>query len=450
MRQVTSEILDRQPPCDELAEQSLIGCLVYEPACWPKVQPLVDPSDFYGAAHSTIAEVVWNLFANRITPDPTTILGALKSHRQEPSQPAWAFVIAEAVENSTGLNAETYARSIREKATLRKVRDVALDMLQRAYDPAADAGEIIESAAVKGQRLKAGLVGDTATTLERAAFAHIETLTARESPLVELGVADLDQAVGGGVERGELIVLAARPSHGKSAVALQAVHTITAIGYPALIISEEMSDMACGKRAIQFATPTAIEHWRSNTKEVIADVSEHFHQRSPAHIVRSAGSSDRACDLIRRYVRDEGVKMVVVDYAQLISGAGKTRYEQITNMSIAFRQVTSECNVILLLLCQLNREIEKRDTFTPKLSDLRDSGQFEQDADVIVFMVWPRKLDNTKPANEYQFFVAKNRNRPIVTPAFQCVFEPSRQMFSRAIPEATPFNPDEYDDWNNR
>jgi replicative DNA helicase len=225
-----------------------------------------------------------------------------------------------------------------------------------------------------------------------------------------------------------LILLAARPSHGKSAVALQCIHEVTSHGRAAMMISEEMSALALGKRVIQYASDVPSEYW-THDANVQTHLADHFAGRADCLVVESCRTAEKAADEIRRGVEKHGVTFAVVDYAQLLGSKGNSRYEQITNTSITLRQVASQCKIPLLVLVQLSRAIEGRATFTPMMSDLKDSGQFEQDADVILFLCWPHRLDSTKDPNEYLFFVGKNRNRGIIKPAMKCRFEPGRQMF---------------------
>jgi replicative DNA helicase len=111
----------------------------------------------------------------------------------------------------------------------------------------------------------------------------------------------------------------------------------------------------------------------------------------------------------------------------LPASKGKTSYERVTQTSIALRQAANDTGCLLLVLCQLSRDIEHRTQFVPMPSDLKDSGQLEQDADVITFLVWPHRIESSKDPQDFQVWVAKNRNRPINQTMVECRFEPSRQ-----------------------
>lgn len=289
------------------------------------------------------------------------------------------------------------------------------------------------------------------TTLLDATSLYLQRLTAGKIDLIELGLGSVDNALGGGVEKGELVILAARPSHGKSAVALQVIHNWTRQNRPCVMVSEEMSAIALGKRTLQFASDTPQEYWFKSHRELEQDVADHFADRAPCYVVESCRTAKAAAEAVRVMVKEKKVQCAVIDYAQLLTGEGKSRYEQVTNTSICMRQLASELNIVVLLLCQLGSDVEKRPKgFRPVLSDIKDSGQFGQDADVIMFLCWPHRLDSKRDANEYQFFMSKNRNRGINTPLVQCKFTPSRQMFKDQEPADKKNYEKSFDSWNDR
>lgn len=269
------------------------------------------------------------------------------------------------------------------------------------------------------------------TTLRKAAGKYLAELASGKETLIDTGIPELDYSLGGGVAPGEMVIVAARPSHGKSAVALQMAHTFSGDGLPVVVISEEMSAMALGKRAIQYISDTPEEHWKVRLDVVAEQLDSHFKDRAEVYVVESCGSVERACEEVEKHVKEHEVKVAVIDYAQLLQAKGKGRYEQITVVSQHLRMLASRLQIVVVVLAQLNRSIEERKKFVPMMSDIKETGQLEQDADVIVFGVWPHRIDSTNDPKEYQFFVAKNRNRAIVQPAFKCVFEPSRQRLKQ-------------------
>lgn len=277
--------------------------------------------------------------------------------------------------------------------------------------------------------------GNTAKlhTFQDAAIGYLDSIEQPGNELVSMGIPELDLTMGGGAAFGEMVVIGARPGHGKTCIGLQAATAAMNQGYPCLILSEEMTAIAVGKRVVQRATAIPEERWLSEREAVRSQVTDYIGGlKSPCYIADPCHTAKKASETIRMAVQQHGVRVVVVDYAQLLQDAGKGRYEQVSNTSVALKQTTLEHNIVLIALCQLNRAMEKRERMEPKVSDLRDSGQIEQDADVILFLLWPHRCDPQRDANEYLIYHAKNRNRGIKNPVVKCHFEPSRQIVSDA------------------
>lgn len=291
-------------------------------------------------------------------------------------------------------------------------------------------------------------------TLESSVEKYIQRVERGTGKLLPLEVPDVDYAIGGGCEKGELVVVAARPSHGKSAFALQVVHSATSEQVPSLIISEEMSSIMLGKRTLQYMTDIPEEHWTRSTEKLRRDAELFFEKRSHCYVAESCGSIDAAERAIREAVKNRGVQLVAVDYAQLLRSSGKSRYEQVTNTSITLRGLASELGIVVLMLAQLSRGVEERarkssnGAFIPCIADIKDTGQIEQDADVILLLCWPHRLDPRKPANEFLVWVGKNRNRAIMQQSVKCRFLPSRQRFEIEKPKAIEVpHYSEFDEW---
>lgn len=273
------------------------------------------------------------------------------------------------------------------------------------------------------------------TTLLDAMKSYKEKIKTGNNGLITLGISELDYALEGGVEKGEMIILAARPSHGKSAVGLQCIHHWTSEGRPCVIVSEEMAALALGKRSIQFVSDIPQEHWFDLLPHLESQIEHYGATHAKTIVLEGCGTADAAKQAIERAVQQHGVECVVVDYAQLLGSPGKDRYHQMTTMSLTLRQIASSQKIVLMALCQMSRDIESRNSFNPQLSDIKETGQLEQDADVIIFLCWPHKLDINEPVNKYQFFVRKNRNRGINASVVTCRFLPSRQQIVESKPE---------------
>jgi len=289
--------------------------------------------------------------------------------------------------------------------------------------------------------------GPKATSLADAAEKYIQSLRSGKEVLIKTGIPGLDRALNGGVASGEVVVLAARPSHGKTMVAMQCVHQWSREGHKCLVISEEMAAMALGKRMLQFMSDVPEENWTREQSEL--DEVLRFYRETSAEctVLEECFTVEVVCQQIAKYAA-QGVKRIIVDYIQLLGAEGKSEYDRVTNASKMLKACAKQNDVLLILLAQLSREIEKRPKFVPKTSDLRASGQIEQDADVILFLVWPHRIESKLPPNEFLLFVAKNRNRGVNDAVVKCRIEPSRQMLTEERAADMPNYESAFDAWN--
>jgi archaellum biogenesis ATPase FlaH len=273
-------------------------------------------------------------------------------------------------------------------------------------------------------------------TIKQATNEVVENIGNARHDLMSLGIPRLDYALEGGVDKGELVLIGARPSHGKSAIAMQMAHHMTQY-FPVGIVSQEMSALALGKRTLQFVSSVPKVKWEQEKHKLQEDVAKHFKDREEGFILEGVRNILELCEQAIALQQKEGIKTLFVDYAQIVEGVGRSTYERVSDVSVRLRKLASETGLVLVTLAQLSRDVEKRNDFIPVCRDLKDSGQLEQDADVIMFGVWPYKIsqDEKTDKNKYQFFIAKNRNRSIVEHGFDVYFEPSRQMYLPADTE---------------
>lgn len=272
----------------------------------------------------------------------------------------------------------------------------------------------------------------TSVSMKDSAYAFIDKLTQSKPLWHRSGIAALDISIDG-IGPGEVCVVAARPGHGKSAVAFQWVDQVARDGVPALVISEEMSHEEIGKRRIQTISHLPDVHWRTEIDGLKQAVDEWYASRAPVHVVESCNSIDRCEEVVRQFAGIHGVKFVVIDYLQLLTARG-TRYEAVTEMSRRIKQLARQTGVGLMLLSQLSRSVEQEGR-EPKLSDLRESGQIEQDADMVIFLQWCRKcgpppkgVDKDVWQKTYKIICAKRRNGPIRRDRLELTFDPERQI----------------------
>lgn len=264
--------------------------------------------------------------------------------------------------------------------------------------------------------------------LQEAVVEFIQQESQKDK-LLPLGLPDVDKALGGGVLQGEMVIVAGRPSHGKTVAAMQALESLATVT-PGLMLSEEMSTPALAQRTICGFTAIQQDDWQTQRDIVMRDAEHHFERMHPILVCESSGTVERAIEAIEKAKSEYGIGAVAVDYVQLLKGKGVGRYEQVSDTSTKLKQAAIRNAVVILAVCQLNRSVEsnQRKSTSPRMSDLRDSGQLEQDADVILFVEW---LHRTSPQShkpdEYRITVGKNRNRPIVQSIIDCVFIPERQ-----------------------
>ena len=282
----------------------------------------------------------------------------------------------------------------------------------------------------------------------KEASDRINAIRNKPDVLLSTGLDDLDAAMGGGIGQGEVVVVAARPSHGKSSLLLNMMLQMADDGCPCMLVSEEMRADMLAERLVYMSTTIPKSLWGERSDDVIEDVANFWGgSRRPLLIAEHCGDIEKVCQAIREAKDNHGVKVAAVDYLQLVRGRGSGRYEQVTSVSVALKQCAVECGVTLLLAAQLGRGMDKRGDMTPRYSDLRESGQIEQDADVILFGVWPIKDDPEYAGSdllpfsaeqEYRVFVGKNRNRGIRKALVGVGFDASRQTFYDAPAESLP------------
>lgn len=237
--------------------------------------------------------------------------------------------------------------------------------------------------------------------------------------VIPFGIPELDHSVDG-IGPGQLCIVAGRPSHGKSLLGLQWADQAARLGHRALFISEEMSAGEIGQRVALWGT------LENDDDRILTAARKRYAGVNRPQLVTHLGDMDAVERCIEYHHTQFGVDCIVVDYLQLLGGANG-RYEIVSDISRRLKRITGRLGLHTMVLCQTNRQIEARDCKIPQNSDLRESGQIEQDADLIIFGVWPARFDgSTADPNEYWFFCTKRRNGPIRTPAVQSAIQPER------------------------
>jgi replicative DNA helicase len=379
------------------------------PELMDRIPDVLTLADYFSDLHQEIQRAIWLLRDEGIEPDPVAVASKLEQIGSQ-ATPTYLMEILDTVPHSA--NVLHYAGIVARHARRRNVIEIGQQLIDRAYDPRRDDQEIVDDAFATAAKMADSLQlqAKGTKTVQRIANEVIERYSRGETPRVSWGIEMIDEVIDG-VSLGSLVVLGARPRHGKSMVALQWLDSASEKGIPGLMISEEMMDDQIGDRTLMYLSDIPHESHKDNHQSLAVEAHDYFAKRAPVVVVQKCSKVAKAEKAIYRACRSHGVKIVAVDYAQLIDGDGDNEEQRISNVSKRMKQAAVRHGIIVLLLAQLNRQIEHRDNPTPKLSDLKGSGGLEADADLVLFPYWPAKFDEgyANP-DEYRIVVAKDRN----------------------------------------
>ena len=417
----------------DYAEKLLIGSSLVEfEKCREAIADL-DRSAIVSDAHRTILEAMAQLANEQRPVDAATVFDRLTEIGKVPEIPEGVNYLLELMDQSEGYSPSHVAEwveIINTKGEVRRFQQGLEDLAKLAASGAAieglrsnllRLGEALPQVGYRRERLMSDAVRE-----------YVSQISTGKAETMQVGIPCLDDAIGG-TAPGELIVIGGRPGQGKSLLALQWLEEATGHGIPGLIISEEMSALSLAKRTVQRIMP---ESGRNDHEQLTIEIQRHFEGRAPLLIAESCGSVDVAERAIAAAVRRYGIKICAVDYAQLLKGSGATQYERVSDVSTRMKRAATKHEIVILLLCQLSRSIESRPSAVPQLSDLRDSGQLEQDADVVLFAQWPAKVDPSyRDSTEYRIYQAKNRSRGIGHAIVQMRINPGRQRLDPWEPQ---------------
>jgi replicative DNA helicase len=428
------------PPHSVEAEQSVLGGLLLDNNAWDKVADVVREGDFYRADHRLIYRHISKLIDAARPADVVTMSENLRSSGELVDAGGIEYLNALARNTPSAANIRRYAEIVRDRAVLRGLVEVATDIADSAYSPMGkDASTLVDEAESKifaiseaGERGKQGFVA--MPPLLTQVVERIDLLYNRDNPSditgIPTGFKDLDRLTSG-LQPGDLVIVAGRPSMGKTAFALNiGEHVALSAGLPVGIFSMEMSGTQLVMRLLgsvgrldQHRVRTGRledEDWRRLT-DAVGKLNE-----APIHIDETAALNAlelraRARRLHRQYGR---MGLIIVDYLQLMSAAsqGENRATEISEISRSLKALAKELQVPVMALSQLNRSLEQRPNKRPVMSDLRESGAIEQDADIIFFIYRDEVYNADSPdKGRAEIIIGKQRNGPIgtVTLTFQ-------------------------------
>jgi len=419
--------LDKLPPQNIEAEQSILGAILIDNDALPKALEILDPEDFYKQSHRKIFNVMIELFEKSEPIDMITLTDDLKRRDEMEAVGGISYLSSLVNMIPTAANVKYHSKIVREKALLRGLLRSATEIAGRVYEDNLDAEELVDYAErsifdISDKRIKASFV--TLKEVIKDSFEMIERLYDKKETVsgVPSGFRDLDDLTTG-FQKGDLIVIGGRPSMGKTAFSLNvAQHVGLELKEPVAIFSLEMA-----KEQLAF---------RMLCSEAMVDSSsirKGFIKKEDWHKLTSAASNLTGAPIFiddssginalelrakaRRLKMEHGLSLVIVDYLQLMRGRGsfERREQEISEISRSLKALAKELSVPVIAVSQLNRSVEQRRPSTPILADLRESGAIEQDADVILFLYRDEIYNKEAKKGQAEVIIAKQRNGPTGT-----------------------------------
>jgi replicative DNA helicase len=431
---------ERLPPQNLDAEQSVLGAMLLERDAIVKATDLLDGGDFYRDAHRLVFEAVVALRDRNEAVDLVTVSEELRTGNRLEAVGGLTFLTALANAVPTAANIEHYARIVREKSILRQLIRSATEVVTRCYGGEGDVMDILDRAeqaifAVSSMTRRRGAGQMQLRRIMVEAFEHIERLYLSQERVtgIPTGFERLNNLTAG-FQPSDLIILAARPSVGKTTMALNFVRSASIVhGWPVLYFSLEQSALQLALRLLSGEAridgnmlrtgKLAREHWPR-----LAQASGKL-ASAPVYIDDTPNLSALEVRTRARRLKSEvDIKLIVIDYMQLMHNGGRSdnRQQEISEISRLLKALGRELNVPIIALSQLRRAVEQREGERPQLSDLRESGAIEQDADVVMFIYQDPKARESGEG-KIELIVAKQRNGP--TGSVDLYFQKSIGLF---------------------
>ena len=418
------ELISRQMPHSVEAEQAVLGSILIDERCIPQVVEHLRPADFYLRQNREIFETVCSMFNYSETIDPVTVLDKMKQTGVYDEATSYDYIRQLMVVTPTAANVEQYIGIVKDKALLRQVAETAGTITALVQEGTATAQEALDAAEQRIFAIRQGRGGqglEHISTILLGVYDRLNELAASDSavPGLSTGITDLDNAIAG-LNKSDLILLAARPGMGKSSMALNMLlHAGKFSGKSVVYFSLEMSREQLAMRLISnesFVDLKKLITGKLNEDDwgKIAAASAALNQ---TNILIDDNPMLSVADMNAKCRRVDNLGLVVIDYLQLMTSAGgpgrggDNRQQVVSDMSRALKIMAKELDVPVLCLSQLSRANESRADKRPMLSDLRESGAIEQDADIVLFLYREGYYNkDTENPNLAECIIAKNRH----------------------------------------
>lgn len=429
MRQL-STLLETLPPHAIEAEMSLLGSILIDPNVIADVIQIVTTvDDFFKPTNAEVYGAMCRLYEEHSTIDIVQLHQSLKDRETLNAVGGSEYLVQLAQSVPSAANASHYARMVKEKAVVRQLIEAAGEILCDAYGSPDESRDILENAERRIFRIAEQYETHQASSLRDLITLTMEQIEAREGKTITgigTGFSDLDRMTGG-MQRGEMIILAARPSMGKTAFALNIAENVAVNKNGVAVFSLEMGGTQLVQRMLASRSRINSDRLRRNMLEpsdftALMAACDEMHD-APIHIDDTPGLNlVQLRAKARRLKQRHDIQMVIIDYLQLMSSGHRVenRQQEVSEISRGVKAMARELNVPVVCLSQLNRAAEHREGHRPRMSDLRESGSIEQDADVILMLhreEYYHPDDEWKNANpdkigQAEVIISKQRNGP--------------------------------------
>ncbi len=458
VKQKSNNEVSQLMPQNIEAEEAILGAILVNPVCLTKVVEYIKPESFYKPAHRYVYEAMIQLFNSNERIDIVSVSDVLNFNSKLELVGGRAFINDLSYKTITTSNIEYYAKLVQEKAMKRALINAGSEIVTSGYDLTS-----IEESLDYAERL----IFDLASKKVTSELTHVKDLVLNSYEKIEYRYKHKDELIGvdtgfydlnamtSGLQKSDLIILAARPSMGKTAFALNIAQNVALRAKKAVaIFSLEMSKDQLMQRMLCSEAELDTQRLRTgNMQQKDWDklaVAMNSFAEAPIYIDDTAGCNltDLRAKCRRLAMSEKELGLIVIDYLQLMEGSGKEdRMQQISTISRGLKTLARELNVPIIALSQLSRAVESRTDKRPMLSDLRESGAIEQDADIVMFIYrdeYYKKSeeedDAQRAANkgEAEIIIAKQRNGPVGT--VKLLFQGSITKFKNPIKtDAAPF-----------
>lgn len=439
-----NQIQGKLPPQSIEAEKSVLGCLMLDKNAIVKVVDSLQPRDLYKKNHQEIYKTVVELFEKQEPIDLLAVAGRLKEKKllEEIGGNSYLTELINSVPTAT--NVLNYAKTVRRKKILRDLIESSQEINTMGYDEKEDIDVLLDKAEQRIFSIAQGSLSQNFVPIKAGleeAFDRIDKLSKHKGGIRGLatGFKDLDNILAG-FQKSDLIILASRPSFGKSSLALNfAANIASNQKIPVGLFSLEMSNDQVTDRLI--SAHSNVDLWKLRTGRLSSEGENNDFNRiqhamgllseAPIYIDDSASSNVlQMRAMARRLQAEHGLGLIIIDYLQLMEPRNPqtTIVQQVTEISRSLKGLARELNTPVLALSQLSRAVEQRTPQTPRLADLRESGSLEQDADVVLFIYREdRYREDSTRKNLADIIIAKHRNGPVGK--VELYFDESRASF---------------------